>query len=144
MHYMGSWHLLAWCGKRRALRDFSLARIQSIQKANASIALPAALPPIREITRRHFGIMQGEQTIGVTLRFSTKIAPLIAEQIWHPEQRTDMENDGSLLMQFPVADFRELTRIILSHGAEVEVVEPQELKLTVMKEIQRMMQKYDW
>jgi predicted DNA-binding transcriptional regulator YafY len=144
MHYMGSWYLLAWCGKRRDLRDFSLARIMSIRPVDETIPLPADLPPIRDYTRRHFGIMQGERTAHVTLRFTPQLSPLIAEQIWHPEQQSTTATDGSLLLSFPVADFRELTRVILSHGSGVEVVEPEELKMTVREEIQQMMKKYDW
>jgi len=138
MHYMGSWYLLAWCAKRNALRDFAVARIRTIRIADEPITLPSGLPPIREYTRRHFGIMQGNQTTGVKLRFSPKIAPLVAEQIWHPEQRTTIAEDGGLVLEFPVADFRELTRVILSHGAEVEVVEPVELQRLIAEQVIKM------
>ncbi|KAB2888798.1 MAG: YafY family transcriptional regulator [Desulfobulbaceae bacterium] len=144
MHYMGSWYLLAWCGIRQALRDFALARIRTISPVNQPIALPVNLPDIRNYTRRHFGIMQGDRTTRVILRFSPKISSLVAEQIWHPEQILSGETDGSLLLQFPVADFRELTRVILSHGAEVEIVEQLDLKMAVREEIRRMMKNYDW
>jgi predicted DNA-binding transcriptional regulator YafY len=142
MHYMGSWHLLAWCTHRGQIRDFALARIQEIASSAETITLPADLPPIKELTRRHFGIMQGEETAMVTLRFSARIAPWIAEQIWHPQQQTESTPNGGLLLTFPAADFRELVGIVLSHGAEVRVIEPVELKNLVREEIDRMGKMY--
>jgi predicted DNA-binding transcriptional regulator YafY len=138
MHYMGSWHLLAWCAVKEAIRDFGLARMQAVALADKPLHLPDTLPPIKEYTRRHFGIMQGETATTVTLRFSPHIAPRIREQIWHPDQQTSLEPDGSLLLSFPTADFRELTRNILSYGAEVRVVAPPELQILVRGEIEKM------
>jgi predicted DNA-binding transcriptional regulator YafY len=138
MHYMGSWHLLAWCAAKNALRDFGLARMQAVAIADSIVQVPGDLPPIKELTRRHFGIMQGETATTVTLRFSPHIAPRILEQIWHPDQQTSLQPDGSLLLSFSTADFRELTRNILSYGAEVQVVEPVELRELVRGEIEKM------
>ncbi len=142
MHYMGSWHLFAWCAARKAIRNFSLARMQAVALADTAIQAPTDLPPIKELTRRHFGIMQGETTTTVSLRFSPHIAPRIFEQIWHPDQQTRLEPDGSLLLSFPTADFRELTRNILSHGAEVWVEEPAELRELVRGEIEKMFRNF--
>ncbi len=142
MHYMGSWHLIAWCTKRLKLRDFALARIREIAQTDEIIAVPVDLPDIKEYTRKHFGIMQSGTTSRVVLQFSPTISPWIAEQSWHPEQKADTGPDGSLRLEFPVADFRELVRTVLSHGAEVSVVEPEELKNLVGKEIERMAKNY--
>ncbi|MGD9949517.1 MAG: helix-turn-helix transcriptional regulator [Desulfobulbus sp.] len=138
MHYMGSWHLLAWCTTRGAIRDFALARLQAVEPDDNPIQLPDNLPSIKEFTRRHFGIMQGGATFIVTLRFSPRTAPRIREQVWHPDQQTSLDPDGSLLLSFPAADFRELVRNILSYGAEVRVVEPVELRNLVRGEIEKM------
>ncbi len=142
MHYMGSWHLIAWCGKRQALRNFALARIRAITQADQAIPVPADLPDIKVYTRRHFGIMQGKTTHRVVLQFTPAVSPWIAEQNWHPEQKVTTAPDGSLRLEFPVADFRELLGTILSHGAAVQVVEPEELKNIVGREIDRMAKNY--
>jgi predicted DNA-binding transcriptional regulator YafY len=138
MHYIGSWHLLAWCTHRHEIRDFAVARIREITSAKKTISLPEDLPSIKDHTRRHFGIMQGDETSEVTLRFTPKIAPWIAEQIWHPRQQTGTDPDGSLLLTFPAADFRELVKIVLSHRAEVSVVKPRELQCLVREQIDKM------
>ncbi|MBU1566276.1 MAG: WYL domain-containing protein [Proteobacteria bacterium] len=142
MHYMGSWHLIAWCSKQQKLRDFALARIREIAPTDTPIPVPTDLGDIKEYTRKHFGIMQSGTTSRVVLQFSPAISPWIAEQSWHPEQKTETGPDGSLRLEFPVADFRELVRTILSHGAEVSVIEPEVLKNLVDKEIERMAMNY--
>ncbi len=142
MHYMGSWHLIAWCGTRRELRNFALSRIRTTSSATEYLNLPDNLPELKEYTRQHFGIMQGDSSIEVDLRFTSKIAPWVSEQIWHPQQRSAINPDGSLTLHFPVADFRELVKTILSYGADIEVLEPPELKTLVREEIDRMAKIY--
>lgn len=138
MHYMGSWHLIAWCGTRMALRNFALSRFRTISPAAENLTLPDDLPDLKEYTRQHFGIMQGETATQVALRFTPEISPWISEQIWHPRQRKTLHPNGSLTLHFPVADFRELIKTILSHGADIEVLEPPELVTLVREEIDRM------
>jgi len=142
MHYMGSWHLIAWCGSRKELRNFALSRIQKTIPATEHLTLPDDLPELKEYTRQHFGIMHGNSTTEVVLRFAPKIASWVNEQIWHPKQRSSIGEDGSLTLCFPVADFRELVKTILSHGADIEVLEPDELKMLVRGEIDRMTKIY--
>lgn len=142
MHYMGSWHLIAWCGSRRDLRNFALSRIQTIGPVTENIPLPDNLPDLKEYTRQHFGIMKGGSSTTVSLRFSARTTPYIKEQVWHPQQRSTVNADQSLTLEFPVADFRELTKTILSHGADIKVVEPLELKHRVQAEIEKMTKIY--
>lgn len=138
MHYMGSWYLLAWCAEKRGIRDFALSRIRNIQSVAKPLTLPKWLPSIKDYTRKHFGTMFGEETIPVCLRFSPTVAAWVSEQIWHPKQEMKQEADGSMLLKFTVADFREVKRRILSYGADVEVLEPKKLREEIRKEINRM------
>jgi predicted DNA-binding transcriptional regulator YafY len=138
IHYMGSWHIIAFCRTRKNLRDFALSRIESVAPAIEEISLPKGLPSIKEYTRKNFGIMQGGETKEVCLRFSPSVAKWMHEQVWHPLQKISFDNNGGLVMQFPVADFREIKRRILSHGAEVKVVSPKALAREIEEEITRM------
>ncbi|WP_373500907.1 helix-turn-helix transcriptional regulator [Desulfococcus sp.] len=143
MHYMGSWHLLAWCAAREAIRDFALSRLLAVEPAEEPVDVPKDLPPLKEYTRRHFGIMQGDATREVRLRFSPRIAALVGEQVWHPQQESRLNPDGGLLLSFPAADFRELVKVILGYGAEVRVVSPPELQTLIRQEIDKMNKIYD-
>lgn len=142
MHYMGSWHLLAWCAARKAIRDFALSRILSLEPSEEAVRVPEDLPSLKEYTRRHFGIMQGDATREVTLRFSPRIAALVGEQVWHPQQESRLDPDGGLLLSFPAADFRELVKVILGYGAEVRVISPPDLHTLIQEEIEKMHRLY--
>ena len=138
MHYMGSWHLLAWCSARLEIRDFAIARIRAIEFEPNRLDLPERLPSLKEYARQHFGIMQGRKTVAVALRFEPEVSPWVEEQVWHSGQQTHRDPDGSLLLRFHVADFREVIRKILSHGSGVRVESPPELRGLVQREIAAM------
>ncbi len=138
IQYMGSWHVIAFCTLRNELRDFALSRIKYMKQTVDKVSIPSRLPSIKEYTRKHFGIMQGGRTRQICLKFSPAVAEWVLEQIWHPKQKTALQKDGSLLMIFPVADFRELKRKILSYGSEVQVIKPKKLKDEVIDDIGKM------
>lgn len=142
IQYMGSWHVIAFCSLRNAMRDFALSRIKSINSTDKKVRLPGDLPPVKEFTRKHFGIIQGGKTQYVRLQFTPSVAAWIQEQIWHPDQKTTLNRDGSLQLSFPAADFKELAKRILSHGANVKVVSPKQLQRIVKTEIAKMGQVY--
>lgn len=138
VHYMGSWHIIAFCATRKTLRNFALSRIKSVTPTMEKIELPENFPSIKEYTRKNFGIMQGGKTGEVCLRFSPSVAEWMHEQIWHPKQKVSFDNEGGLVMQFPVSDFREIKRRILSHGSDVKVISPKELAREIKEEIDKM------
>jgi predicted DNA-binding transcriptional regulator YafY len=105
--------------------------------------LPSPLPSIKEHIRKNFGLMIGGDSIEICLRFSPEIADWISEQVWHRGQEICANEDGSVCLKFPVADFREVRREILKHGAYVEVLSPLELRSEIKKEINRMSKVYD-
>ena len=143
IQYMGNWHVIAFCFLRNGMRDFALSRIRSINRTDDAVHLPVDLPPIKEYTRKHFGIIQGGKTRTVRLHFSTSVADWIEEQIWHPEQKSERKKDGSLILSFPAADSKELIKRILGHGADVKVLSPNSLQQKIRVEIGRMNKVYD-
>ncbi len=136
--YMGSWHLIAYCAMKKEFRDFALSRIRGIESATESIRLPPQLPHIKDFIGKNFGVMTGGESVEVCLRFSSEVADWISEQIWYSGQEVSLNEDGSICLKFPVADFREVRREILRYGASVEVVSPPELREEIKKEIERM------
>ncbi|MDT8316861.1 MAG: YafY family protein [bacterium] len=139
--YMGNWHVIAWCGMRKAMRNFALSRIRSITSSEAPLRLPDDFPPIKEYLRENFGIFNGGVSERVTLRFSPEASRWVREQRWHPRQETGWE-DGCLSLTLPVSDFREIKREILRFGSDVEVLEPKSLREEVKGEIEKMKKIY--
>ena len=139
---MGSWHLIAFCSLKGELRDFALSRIRVIESASASVTLPRKIPSIKDFIRTNFGLLVGRSSVEVCLRFSPEVSEWVSEQIWHSAQSVSTNDDGSICLRFPVADFREVRREILKHGASVEVLSPPELRAEVKQEIKKMTKLY--
>jgi len=140
--YMGSWHLVAFCTSKKDLRDFALSRIRTIETSPELVGLPDHLPPVREYIRNNFGLMTGDESIEVCLKFAPGISNWISEQVWFSGQEISRNEDGSVCLKFPVADFREVRREILKYGASVEVLFPPELREDIKREIEKMIGTY--
>ena len=142
LNYMGTWHIIAYCNVKKELRDFVLSRIRFVGACENPVDARVPAARVKDYIRETFGIFRGEKTQNVCLRFAADIAPWIAEQSWHPAQKSRIEKDGRLSLSIPVADFREIKREILRYGAQVEVVSPAELRNELKKEIEKMKKIY--
>ena len=142
LHYMGTWHIIAHCGMKNDLRDFVVSRIMSLRPSDRELAPHFSAAQVKAYIRRNFGIMHSAETHQVRLRFAAAVAPWVAEQVWHPTQELEREPDGALILSFPVADFREIKREVLRHGAQAEVLSPPALRDEIRREIAGMQRIY--
>lgn len=140
-HYMASWVLIAWCRLRGDWRKLYLARMSDVSVEPETFT-PKPADRWRHLLEGAFGIFQAKETVRVVLRFTPFRARWIKEQIWHPDQTMTRLDDGGLELSFFVADFREVKMKILQFGADVEVIEPDELRREVRKEIEKMAKIY--
>ena len=70
------------------------------------------------------------------------VANNVAETRWHPTQENRPLPDGSLEVRFQVSGLKEILYWILGYGAEVEVLEPAELREMVADHVRRMTSYY--
>ncbi|MBB5021292.1 helix-turn-helix transcriptional regulator [Desulfurispira natronophila] len=136
-HYHGSWVLVAWCHLRHQWRQFHLSRMQQATM-EATTFTPQPKERWQALVNQAYGLFQGTQTIVVRLRFSPKTSRWIREQQWHPDQHMNLIEHGAVEISFPVADLREIKMRVLSYGAEVEVLEPKELRDMILAEAKKM------
>ncbi|MDD4310763.1 MAG: transcriptional regulator [Candidatus Cloacimonetes bacterium] len=73
-----------------------------------------------------FGIYTGD-VFQVKLQFYPPTADYIAERIWHPQQKLDRLPDNSIILEMPANSLSEMKKFVLSYGAKVKVLEPEEL-----------------
>lgn len=124
-------------------RAYKLERIESVRLTKEEYALPPDFPGL-EILRNAWSIVIGEETVRVVLRFSERVKARVLETRWHPSQQTreDKEKPGFLLWEVQVADTLDLLPWIRSWGADCEVLEPRELREALMREVEKMAQRY--
>jgi predicted DNA-binding transcriptional regulator YafY len=130
--YMGNWHLIAYCHSRGDLRDFVLSRVAEMEILTDLVGEELLGRDIKRMIDRHYGIfLQGKEK-KVKVRFHGRSVGIVRDQLWFAGQQVTEEKD-TLLLSFPVTDYREVLGDILRFGADAEVLEPVELRDLVKK-----------
>ena len=142
-HYMGNWILVGYCHLRKDWRKFKLSRMADV-KIKDQVFSPRPKSEWQDQLEGGFGIFQGAQIQLIKLKFNAFRAPWIREQVWHEDQSIEMLPAGGLILSFPACQLHEVKMRVLQFGADVEVLEPEELRTEIKNEIlkaQRLYQK---
>jgi predicted DNA-binding transcriptional regulator YafY len=135
--YLGNWHLIAYCHSRGGLRDFVLSRVAEMEILSDPVSGELLAQDIKGMIDRHYGIfLQGEEK-QVRVRFHGRSVGIVRDQLWFAGQQIAEEKD-TLLLSFPVTDYREVLGDILRFGADAEVLEPAELRDLIRTTAARM------
>jgi CRISPR-associated endonuclease/helicase Cas3 len=119
-------HIIGFREPPGAVRTFKVERIERAELLRESYTIPEDFDP-RELLAEAWGIWYTEEEPReVVLRFQ--------ETRWHVSERTEEQKDGSLLWRAHVAELQEMLPWIRGWGADVEVLEPQELRETLRQE----------
>jgi predicted DNA-binding transcriptional regulator YafY len=127
--HRNTWYLDAWCHASDGLRRFALDAV----RAATMLETHAHEVPVAEVERSLdavYGVFAsgGAPMQWAELRFKPEAAQWVANEEWHPDQRSTLRDDGSLDMLLPFADPTELAMDLLRHGDQVEVVAPVDLR----------------
>ena len=141
VHYRENWYLDAWCHLRRELRSFA---VDYIIKADLleTTAKAVSEKTLDDVLGTGYGIFSGKKVQWAKLKFSPERARWVAQEQWHPKQKSKFEADGGYLLEIPYSDDRELVMDILRHGPEVEVLAPQKLRKRISEQVGKMQQRY--
>jgi predicted DNA-binding transcriptional regulator YafY len=141
VRYRGCWYLDAWCHRVDGLRSFAVERI-----AEPTLLPTAALDLPDAVLDAHFadayGIFAGRAGQTAVLRFSPRRARWVADEVWHPRQEATFLDDGSYELRIPYGRSDELIQDILRLGAEVEVLEPPDLRAEVIQRLTEAADRY--
>lgn len=141
IHYKENWYLVAWCHRAEGARVFALDSIEDARVLKEP-AVDADKALIDAMVGRDFGIYSGGNRKWAKLRFSVLQARWVEAEVWHPEQKMSVLEDGSLVLEVPYSDQRELLLDVLKFGPEVEVLEPPGLREEVRSRLRRALLRY--
>ncbi len=135
-------HVIGWRNPPRKVRTFKIERIRWVELLPTRYTIPESFDP-RQLLRSAWGIWYTEgEPIRVRLRFSPHVARRVRETRWHPSERVEEQPDGSLLWEAEVAETQEMLPWIRGWGADVEVLEPPDLRRQLEREARRMAKLY--
>ena len=69
----------------------------------------------------------------MSLTVTKERARWVERETWHPLQECHTEADGSYVLSVPYSDDREILGDFMRFGADVEVLEPRELRAKVQR-----------
>ncbi len=140
VHYRDNWYLDAWDHGKQALRTFA---VDSIRRAMLFDAKALNVPDkiLDAELGSGYGIFAGRKTQTAVLRFTSERARWIANEQWHPRQKSRFE-DGYYILEIPYSDDRELVMDILKYGPDVEVLAPEVLRVKVLGYLSHAIDQY--
>ncbi|HOT93148.1 MAG TPA: transcriptional regulator [Anaerolineae bacterium] len=137
-------HVIGWREPPGALRTFKIERLQRAELTDQPYTIPADFDP-RNLLADAWGIWYTEaEPVQVVLKFHPRVAQRVRETRWHRSEQVEEQADGSLIWRARVAEPREMLPWIRGWGADVEVLEPKDLRETMMGEARAMAEKYGW
>jgi len=119
-------YLISWCDEAQDLRSFSLANISDITMLEENYHKDPEFD-LKEYAERSFGVFQ-EDPYEVVWKFSAKVADDVREHYFHPTQKIEDQDDGSVIVRFTAGGWKEMCWYLLTWEGEVEILEPQKLK----------------
>jgi len=139
--YRDNWYLDAWCGARKDFRTFSVTNIKHASLLN-NPGQTFDETVLDNYYANAYGIFSGEADNTAVLRFNNYRARWVADENWHPQQKSQWLENGDYELQIPYSDQRELIMDILKYGADVTVVSPPALVKAVKTALENNLKNY--
>lgn len=135
-----AWYVIGHSKESKRILTFRINRIDSLKMTHAGYTIPEDFS-VQKYLNKSWDVMLGSDT-RVLILFAPRIAPLIQEVNWHPTQRLQKLNDGTLRFEATVAGWHEIGWWVLSWGHEAEVVKPKALRDWVVQTARKMVALY--
>jgi predicted DNA-binding transcriptional regulator YafY len=133
------WYLLAVDPARNfAIRTFAISRITRARMTSTGFERLKKFDPAKYLTHS-IGIHAGGKPARVRLRCKGVAARLVSERDYHASQKVTALSEDSVEVTMEVAINPELERLVLGFGAEVEVIEPADLREAVRRNAEAML-----
>lgn len=141
VYYRDNWYLDAFCHNKDDLRTFAMDALQAVTLLDRP-AVSIEEADLRSELESGYGIFAGAKQEIARLKFSPFRARWVSKEVWHPEQKGEIKEDGSYILSIPYSDERELVLDILRQGAQVEVISPKSLRASVKRAIEAAVEIY--
>ena len=126
---------------QNALRSFSVDAIQGVELLDiSSINMPEE--ELNAELGSGYGIFAGKDIQWAILKFNSDSAKWVSHEIWHPQQKTRIFEDGSYELAIPFSDEREILMDIMKYGQAAIVLEPKELRELVKRTLGLALKNY--
>ena len=131
-------YLIGYSERTKKVHSFKLDRVVAANDTTQPADIPKDFDEDK-LLQLAWGIWLGDSAESVRLRFKHgtdgKATQRLRETKWHPlEKIDDSPANGDLIWSAPIANWRELKPWVIGWGASCEVLEPEALRQTVIRE----------
>lgn len=141
-NYLGKWYLIARDRQRNAMRTFLLARASDLELQSESFNIPGDFS-IDDYLWSSFGIWSQSGDHAVAIEIAPRLADYVSENVWHPTQRIEPNENGCIVVHFRLGSLEEISQWVLSWGDQAKVLEPPELRSLVKERAQAISEMYE-
>ncbi|TYZ12718.1 WYL domain-containing protein [Hymenobacter lutimineralis] len=135
--YNGRWFLVAQRhGRTGGASVFALDRVQGVETAAESYQPSTSDPASYFKYLIGVSILPQAELLDIRLRFAQTRLPYVLTKPLHPTQQVE-ESAAGTLVRLQLVPTRELLTLLLSFGADVEVVDPAPLREQIKEELKR-------
>lgn len=139
-NYEGDTYLIAYCEKRKEVRDFKVCRISKMEILDDDYIIDKEFD-IHEYTKNSIGNFKGEE-LEIHLIIREPFATIVSEKRWSSKQSIKELEDGSIDFKARMMGYEQIKSWILGMGPSVTVVSPQKLVDDIKEDIKKMMNTY--
>lgn len=139
-NYEGDTYLIAYCEKRKEVRDFKVCRISKMEILDDDYIIDKEFD-IHEYTKNSIGNFKGEE-LEIHLIIRESFATIVSEKRWSSKQSIKELEDGSIDFKARMMGYEQIKSWILGMGPSVTVVSPQKLVDDIKEDIKKMMNTY--
>jgi len=127
----GAWYVAALCAHASELRIFRLDRMERATLLDERFTIPDdfVLDDVLASGRAFLGAVPDQ----LRVRYTPRVARWIAER-----EGATPDADGSLTMEYPLADLDWAVRHVLQYGPDAVVLGPEQVRIAVRERLQAM------
>jgi predicted DNA-binding transcriptional regulator YafY len=137
-----SWYVIGRSSRHDEVRTFNIGRVKAAEPTGDSFKRPPSFSVKKHLRNAWRLIPDDGPDSEVHLRFSAVVSRNVAEVLWHPTQRCEFREDGSLDYHVTVSGVREIVWWVLGYGDQVEVLKPERLRREVARRHRAAAERY--
>lgn len=136
IYFRQQYYVVAWCKVRNSIREFRMDRILEAEALDTEF-LPDPEFSYEDYNTRCWNALKGQEDYKVVLHFTPEYSRFIRE--YHGDKADELRDlaNGGLEFFKAVTTLDEIYPWVLSHGAKVKVIQPQELHERVLETVRR-------
>jgi proteasome accessory factor B len=140
-YHRGALYLVGQSPDHNAVRHWKVNRIEQVELTQLRFNAPEGFD-LHTHFAKSFGVFEGQSDVHVKIRFAAPVVRYVDESRWHASQQLTQQKDGSLVAEFDLSATEEIQRWILSFGQHATVLEPEELRESIIADLRASIESY--